>query len=708
MKKIVSFLILIFGLLKITYSESISKEQAELVGRNFYFEHINYIRQTEFKSIQADKVFEIKSGGIASYYVINFTYEGFVIVAADDRVTPILGYAFESRYSELNQPPAFIRWMQDYEKQIQLIIKKNLIPNPSVASEWKKYGTNNPSLLLSNKSNIKQVVPMVKTIWNQDKYYNNLCPAASGGPDGYCYSGCVPTAMGQIMNYYRYPAQGTGTYKYKPADFDSLSADFGNTIYRWDQMPLEVTDRQNDSAVATLLYHLGVSVDMDYGPDGSGMFNHSAARSLRNYFKYSQHCQYIFRDTATHTNWKQLILNHLDQKKPLYYAGWADTNNISGHAFVCDGYQDTSYFHFNWGWAGQDDGYFIIDNLTPSGNDFTLDHELILNFYPDSSADYPALCQNNSIMTHTKGTLSDGSGPLYKYKNNMDCEWLIQPKDSVSSIKLTFLEFKTQSDSDKIIVYNGPSIASPVLGAFSGSNIPSPIITAGTSLLVRFITDDSITDEGWLASYETTSAIFCSGIKNMTTASGSFSDGSGNFVYHPNELCRWNIQPTGATSIQLHFSAFDIAAGDYLKVTDIVNNQVLATLTGSIIPADVTCNSSNMLVLFKSFDKNLTQGFSGNYFTTNSINENNPLLNNIIISPNPTKDYFILQTKNATPGYYNLAIYTIDGRQVHSESFELKSGGFEKTINISLLKSGMYLLSLCNKNENYFTKIIKE
>lgn len=707
MKKIIFILLIILSAPAFTYSKSITKNQALLAGKNFYFEHINYYRPTDFKTIHIDQIYEKKTGSTILYYVINFSYQGFIVVSGDDRITPVLCYGYESRYSELEQPPAFRLWMLDYEKQIKIIIDNDLQPRPSVADEWLRLSANDPSKLLL-KNDFKQVMPLVKTTWDQGKYYNNLCPIASGGPDGRCWAGCVPTAMGQIMNYYRYPSQGVGSYTYVHPDYGTQTADFANTNYAWDKMPLEVTERQNDSAVATLLYHLGVSVDLDYGPDGSGMFNHKAAFALKTNFKYSPDCEYIFRDTATHTNWKQLIFDHLDQKKPLYYAGWADTINVSGHAFVCDGYQDTTYFHFNWGWGGSYNGYFMIDNLIPGGNDFTLDHEMILNFYPDSSADYPAVCPANEILNRTKGTLSDGSGPLYKYRNNSDCQWLIQPNDSVTSIKLTFLEFKTEADSDKVIVYNGSTIASPVLGIFSGTNVPAPIITSGKTLLVRFISNDNISDDGWLASYETTSPVFCSGIKTYTTASGNFSDGSGNFVYHPNELCRWSIQPAGATGIQLHFDAFDIGVGDYLKVTDAGNNQELANLTGSVIPADITCYSGNMLLLFKSYDKDLSQGFSANYFTASALEETDQAEPLITVFPNPAQTTISLNMVNPKQGNYSFSIYSPDGRLLLSESFSAKAGSIIRNIDISALPSGMYLLSISGETNTKFIKFIKE
>jgi hypothetical protein len=119
MKKIILILLIVFCILEITYSKSITKEQASLVGKNFYFEHLNYSEPTDFKTMKVDQIYEKKSGSTVLYYVINFSYQGFVIVSGDDRITPVLCYGFESRYSELEQPPAFVRWMLDYEKQIK-------------------------------------------------------------------------------------------------------------------------------------------------------------------------------------------------------------------------------------------------------------------------------------------------------------------------------------------------------------------------------------------------------------------------------------------------------------------------------------------------------------------------------------------------------------------------------------------------------------
>ena len=123
------------------------------------------------------------------------------------------------------------------------------------------------------------------------------------------------------------------------------------------------------------------------------MWNHKAAYSLRTYFNYSPETQYLYRD-STNLDWDSVIVAHLDQKIPMYYAGWS-VPNINGHAFIIDGYQTEDYFHFNWGWSGSYDGYFYLDNLVPGGNNFNLAQELVINCYPDTmNYSYPYYCSS--------------------------------------------------------------------------------------------------------------------------------------------------------------------------------------------------------------------------------------------------------------------------------------------------------------------------
>ena len=710
MQKKIVVLICCILIQSVAFSKKVSQQQAILAGKNFYYERLSRITNIDYKTLETESVLSRTVDDHLLYYTITFKNKGFIVVSGDDIFRPVLCYVFDSRFDGLNLPPAFVRWMEDYENQMLYVLHNQPDAKSPVADEWNRLLTSPPEQLITSKDT-PAIGPLLKTTWNQDKYYNNFCPPAAGGPDGRAFAGCVPTAMGQIMNYYRHPQTGTGSYVYNdtvgPFVYDSLEADFGNTVYRWDLMPLAVTERQNDSAVAQLLYHLGVSVDLNYDPNGSGMHNHKAAYALRTYFSYAPDCEYIFRDTATHTNWKQLILDHLNAKKPLYYAGWADTINVSGHAFVCDGYQDTSYFHFNWGWGGSADGYFLLDLLNPGGSDFTLDHELIINFYPVTASAYYTPCNGTTTLTKTKGTFTDGSGPLVNYQDNADCLWIIEPADSIANIKLNFLEFNTEQDSDIVIVYSGNNTSGPVLGTFSGTSLPSQITTTAKALCVRFISNNSLTSSGFLASYSCTLPVYCTvAIVDFTAASGNFEDGSGTYLYHPNQFCRWRIKPAGATAITLHFNAFDLAPGDYVRVTDLSDNTLLAELYGTSIPDDVVCNSGQMLVQFKTFDSIMAQGFSATYYNSSSLNE--IAQTEFTIAPNPAKDQLTITFQDTRQQDYSLKIFSVEGRMIFEKTLRLSPGQRNHDIDVSSLLPGFYLLYIASCNQNCTKKIIIE
>lgn len=668
----------------------VPQQDASKLAVSFYYERANAYKNTAREDIRVVDLFEKTANGLTLYYAINISTGGFVIVSADDRIMPVLAYSFENRYEPTGQPAAFERWMTDYEKQVAWAIENNYPSRESIRSEWERLLTSDTASLKHLKGVTKSVPPMINTTWNQGRYYNAFCPADPGGQDGHAWAGCVPTAMGQIMNYYRWPEHGTGSYTYVHPQYGTLSADFAAADYRWEDMPLTL-NRYND-AVAELLYHLGVSVDLDYGPGGSGMFNHKAAWSLRNYFKYDPSCEYIFRDTCTQ-NWKAIILAHLDQNKPLYYAGWADTSNISGHAFVCDGYQDTTYFHFNWGWGGSYDGYFMIDYLTPGGSNFTLDHELIVNFFPDSNQGYPAGCSGTKTLLAQAGTIEDGSGPLNDYSNNTSCEWLIAPDDSVNSIILNFLKFETQSDSDVVIVYDGATISSPVLGTFSGKTLPSQLTSSGDKMLIRFTTNNDTVMPGWLATYSSVIPAYCSGVTTLTTPSGTLGDGSSNTQnYHNNSLCRWKLLPAGAGSVTLHFSAFNLASDDFIDVYELPSGSVLAHLTGDTLPADITSTSGQMFVKFQSNGQHTAAGWDATYSSASGIGDSYEA-STFELYPNPAGNTVTFSLDIQQNQDIHVSVRDITGRHLYYHTYTNVSGIFNGYIDLSELPAGIYFLA---------------
>ncbi len=287
-------------------------------------------------------------------YIFNSEH-GFVVVAADNRVNPVLAYSDHSQFQVENMPENLQYWMQSLNDGIQNAIDQRLEPTEEIREEW--------MLLISGKQlapkSRTMVPPLVKTHWDQFEPYNNLCP-------GDCPTGCVATAMAQIMKYWEWPITGTGTYSYTHSVYGELSADFGNTTYDWDNMidmlTTSSTTAQQD-ALATLMYHCGVAVNMNYcSGSGSASSPYSYLSSLPIYFDYNQSdLQRLDASGYNTESWIALLKAELDCGRPMLYSG--DKTGSPGHTFICDGYDTNNFLHFNWGWSGGSDGYYAYGNL---------------------------------------------------------------------------------------------------------------------------------------------------------------------------------------------------------------------------------------------------------------------------------------------------------------------------------------------------------
>ena len=295
------------------------------------------------------------AAGFSNVYVFT-TDNSFVLMAADDCVQPILGYSLTSRFDIENMPANKRAWIQGYSDAIQYAIEYQTRASAEVARQWRDLAEGN--LNMGRATTV--VAPLIQTQWDQDWPYNNLCP------DG-TVTGCVATAMAQMMKYWNYPPTGIGMHSYEWSG-QTLSADFGSTIYDWDNMLNSYSSNSTEAqqnAVATLMFHCGVSVDMNYGPGwagGSGAFAESIAGALINYFNYSPDTQLVYRASYSSNDWTNMIKAELDQNRPIVYCG---SGSGGGHAFVCDGYNSSNYFHFNWGWSGFCDEYYSLNDLSP-------------------------------------------------------------------------------------------------------------------------------------------------------------------------------------------------------------------------------------------------------------------------------------------------------------------------------------------------------
>ena len=474
-----------------TNAGDVEKEKAYKVAKNF----LN--RETKLNSIDfAKKYILIKEKNEEVMHVFSGNHS-FIIVAADKSVYPILAYSDESSFPENGTVNDFDWWLEGYSKAIYNQIKSKSEIDYKVTRAWNFYENNVKSSSLF--SNTNSIAPLLHTYWNQDGGYNYYCPEHTMGPDGKCYAGCVATAMAQILKYYDYPLHGRSIHTYHHQAFGDLTVDFSKRIYDWQHMGLTTSATDLDTikrnAIAQLIYDCGISVDMYYTPSASSSFLYKAQTSLYDYFKVKRYISYAEKADYNDDVWRNIMIENLDMKYPILYGG--QDASVGGHAFVCDGYQNDNFFHFNWGWSGIGNGYFYLNNMNSGNGNFKYEQDMVYNIVPDSSV-YP-LCIPQKKYTSQTFTFTDGSF-TDPYQNNTNCEWLIKP-DSGNFIKLDFLNFNTEQGNDILTVYDGETTSSPVLGSFSGQTIPQSLYSTSGSILLVFITNSSITDLGWKVKY---------------------------------------------------------------------------------------------------------------------------------------------------------------------------------------------------------------
>lgn len=271
---------------------------------------------------------------------------GYMLVSGDDCVAPLLGYSVTGNFNRASMPQAMKWLIEEYVRQIEYADANNMA--------------------YSGRSHNPDVVePLIKTRWDQATPYNNLCPSDR---NGVCYTGCVATAMAQVMNYWKYPSVGKGTHSFTPTSLNTkLSIDFSEREFDWEAMP-DVYNEGNYSereadAVAWLMKACGHAVDMKYSSQSSGALSALVPRAMRDYFSYNPGIWYAERMAYSASEWENLIVDNLKNCGPIIYNG--HTQLSGGHTFVCDGYDGNGFFHINWGWSGESDGYFLFDLLDP-------------------------------------------------------------------------------------------------------------------------------------------------------------------------------------------------------------------------------------------------------------------------------------------------------------------------------------------------------
>lgn len=345
MKKLLSLVCFLafFSLLSI---QARTVQQAQQIVQKFETHNTSLLRQSgtdasDFVPQLLHQATKLGSGENA-YFVFNRPQSGFVIVAADDKLPEIVGYTDKGNFDLNIAPVAFKSWLQNFQKKSSEIYSK--VPQKLD----------------------RAVLPLLgDTKWNQDAPYNNLAPVANNGR--HCYTGCVATAIAQVMSIQKWPAKSANipiTYYTHTKNYKVQNS--MNRSYNWDLMKGNGGYSDEEQlAVAQLMFDVGCALSMDYTTDGSGARSVAMGPALKRFFNYDQNIALLYRDGYTDSEWYHLIRYELDRGRAVVYNG-APSKGHAGHSFVCDGYDVNSFFHINWGWGGMCDGYFFLYNLNPS------------------------------------------------------------------------------------------------------------------------------------------------------------------------------------------------------------------------------------------------------------------------------------------------------------------------------------------------------
>ncbi|NLL28952.1 MAG: T9SS type A sorting domain-containing protein [Bacteroidales bacterium] len=675
---------------KIGFSQSISKKMATQAASKM----LSTKAPSKTFSLENFSAIPVKGTSIDNpeVYILNYNQGGFVIISGDKSATPVIGYSTEGKIPTEKWNPNFAEWIQNSINQIKFYRSSKSISTQEIENQW--------SFLLG-ESNInpypsqKGVAPLLRSAWGQGGHYNAMCPTIDGVRT---YVGCVATSMAQIMYYYRYPKAGYGAHSYVSNCCGTLTVNYNAAKYNYEEMISNVYCPMPE--VAKLSYHCGVAVNMNYGTESSGSFSSLVPEALKTHFRFAS-ANFMKKADYSNSGWETLLKNNLNAKRPVYYSGSGEENG--GHAFLLDGFDDSNYFHFDWGWNGQGNGYFALTALNPEGYSFTDGQQCVESIYPPTSM-YPYGCPTDTMkLTRWVGSVEDGSGYMNNYAPNRNGIWLIQPKYPGEKFNISFKEFDLGLN-DTLYFYVVTDSSLILKNSFGGDSLPENFEIEGKKLLVKFISDGIYEGNGFLFEYNMGPyPASCSGITTLTNERDTIDDGSGDAPYGNSSVCKWNIQPPGATGIGIEFLKFDLAdADDYVKITDAVNSTVLGEFRNGDNPTTIYANTSKITVTFKTDSYDVADGFEFVYWVSNSIEEIEKN-SKFDVYPNPAKNFInIIPNKDINNG--TIVIYDFSGKCVYKTSFTNE----KIIIPIDNLTSGIYQIGLISEKENSWQKIVIE
>lgn len=379
MKKICLFIALLLPF--VAFADNITADKAQSYAAKFLGAQLRTATRTVRLVSDSEKMTAAKKLEMPAYYIFNANGGGFVIISAEDAVSPVLAYSYDNTFEVEGMPDNVAYWMDQLRTEILKVRESKAKASPKVKAEWEMLASTGIT-----PSYASDEMKLETALWDQSSPYNDLCPTmgAKNAP-----SGCVATATGIVMRYHKWPEAGHGTlpdYEYADGSGKTQKGHKLGHTYDWDNMPLTYKSGQytpeQAAQVAQLLYDVGIMAHMMYYSGSSGTVTQWSAAGLEKYMYYDPSIIYEAKGTYSNDQWLDKIKKELKEVGPVVYDGQSSSG---GHAFVIDGYDKSNKVSVNWGWGGNSNGYFDIESM----NGFSSGCGAIFNMKPENGGKYP-------------------------------------------------------------------------------------------------------------------------------------------------------------------------------------------------------------------------------------------------------------------------------------------------------------------------------
>ena len=614
-------LLLILGLLLTTslFAGPVGKEEAKAKALAFLNGTVSQ-RAGVAKAPRRLQDLSLASSGDA-YHVFNIgASNGFVIVSGSDLTPDIIGYTDEGAFDAQNIPDNMNAWLQGYADQIEWVEK-----NGEQVTESKVRKAPATSTVKS------AIAPLIQTKWAQDAPYNGMVPSG-------CVTGCVATAMAQMLYYCaNKPGFPQGTSKVIPSYTDANSHYIEScekiTSFDWSNMQLTYTGTESatlKNAVAKLMKYCGASVNMKYGSTSSSS-TLKVANSLNEYFGYDHHLRNVYRNQYSSAEWEDLIYQELVESRPVLYSG---SSSGGGHAFICDGYDADGYFHINWGWGGNHDGYYLLSLTNPekggtgsglSPDGYTMDQDAVIGFHKPEigfvEEDTRVSCQKfdytgTSVVpknqtsfqfdftTHLKSELT------YSYTFVMGVGVYDSDNNLVNTVYAYTGDFDFTPSGETDVTYkyylNLKSLTAGIykikqMSSISGSDVFNPCKSSDDYYVQAVVDDDNVTFSNIGPNTNLVVSdmkLVTDGVEDAIQTLTAKIKNTGSDAYHGNiYLYKGSTQYSGlglhlesgeSSMIELSFIPTDPGTEEWVISTDIANLANFNLTIGSAVPSDNT------------------------------------------------------------------------------------------------------------------------